>query len=60
LASSAIANDEIDFGVLVETNKTKFPAQFQWQNFQAGLYAIGIEPPQTTFSARPLRRNGAN
>jgi len=30
--------------VLVETSKAEFPVQFEWQNFQAGQYAIGIEP----------------
>ena len=30
--------------MLVETNKQEFPCHFERQNFQAGLYIIGIEP----------------
>jgi hypothetical protein len=31
-------------GLLVEVNRDEFPCQFQWQNYQQGLYAMGIEP----------------
>lgn len=40
----ALVNDAIGLGLLVETNKAEFPCQYQWQNFQAGQYAMGIEP----------------
>ena len=29
---------------MVETRKAQFPCQYEWQNLQAGQYAIGIEP----------------
>ena len=41
---SALVNNRIGLGFSVETNKSEFPAQFEWQNFQSGLYALGIEP----------------
>lgn len=31
-------------GFVVETRQAEFPCQFQWQNFQEGLYALAIEP----------------
>lgn len=40
----AVVNDALAFGFLVETNKSEFPCQYEWQNFQEGQYAIGIEP----------------
>jgi hypothetical protein len=41
---SALVNNRIGLGFSIETNKSEFPAQFEWQNFQSGLYALGIEP----------------
>jgi hypothetical protein len=40
----AVVNDQIAFGILVETRKDQFPCAYQWQNFQAGHYVMGIEP----------------
>jgi len=40
----ALVNDRLGFGFAVETLKHQFPAMYQWQNFQAGHYALGIEP----------------
>lgn len=44
----AVVNDAFDdgrgIGFMVETNKSEFPCQYEWQNFQEGQYAIGIEP----------------
>jgi hypothetical protein len=40
----AVVNDAIGFGLEVVTRKNQFPCMFEWQNFQAGQYAIGIEP----------------
>ena len=40
----ALVNDRLGLGVEVETDKAAFPCMFQWQNFQAGQYALGIEP----------------
>ena len=41
---SALVNNRIGLGFSIETNKSEFPAQLEWQNFQSGLYALGIEP----------------
>ncbi|ESQ88343.1 hypothetical protein ABAC460_16925 [Asticcacaulis sp. AC460] len=40
----ALVNDAIGFGFAVETLKSQFPAMYEWQNLQAGHYALGIEP----------------
>jgi len=40
----ALVNDKLGLGFLVETRKTQFPCQYEWQNLQAGQYAFGIEP----------------
>jgi hypothetical protein len=29
---------------MVETRKDQFPCQYEWQNLQAGQYAVGLEP----------------
>lgn len=40
----ALVNDSLGIGLLVETRKDQFPAQYEWQALQAGQYALGIEP----------------
>jgi hypothetical protein len=40
----ALVNEALGFGFEVETFKGQFPAMYQWQNFHAGHYAMGIEP----------------
>lgn len=40
----AVVNDRIGFGVEVETRKEQLPCVYQWQHFQSGNYAMGIEP----------------
>lgn len=40
----ALVNDWLGFGFEVTTRKSQFPCQFEWQNLQAGQYALGIEP----------------
>lgn len=52
----AVVNDAIGFGVLVETDKSQFPAQFQWQNLQAGQYALGIEPSTNHVLGKPFAK----
>lgn len=42
--SVALVNDRLSLGLEVTTRKDQFPCQYQWQNFQAGQYAVGIEP----------------
>jgi len=43
-------------GLLVEVNKKEFPCQFEWQNFQQGLYAVGIEPATNHVLGKPFAK----
>lgn len=40
----AVVNDRLGFGLQVATRKDQLPCLYEWQNFQAGAYALGIEP----------------
>ncbi len=40
----AVVNDRLGLGLEVVTRKDELPCLYQWQNFQAGQYAMGIEP----------------
>jgi len=40
----ALVNDRLGLGLMLVTRKDQFPCQYQWQNLQAGQYALGIEP----------------
>jgi hypothetical protein len=40
----ALVNDALGIGFEVTTRKEQFPCMFEWQNLQAGQYALGIEP----------------
>lgn len=40
----ALANDRLQLGLQVTTRKDQLPCLYQWQHFQAGAYALGIEP----------------
>jgi hypothetical protein len=44
LVPVAVANDRIGLGFEIVTRKDQLPCMYQWQNFQAGHYAMGIEP----------------
>jgi hypothetical protein len=44
LVPVAVLNDVLGHGVLLETRQAELPVALQWQCFQAGLYAMGIEP----------------
>lgn len=43
-SSVAVVNDRLAIGFQVTTLKEQFPCMFEWQNFQAAQYALGIEP----------------
>ena len=43
-SSVALVNDKIALGFEVAIRKEQFPCMFEWQNLQAGQYAVGIEP----------------
>ncbi|MDX7951091.1 aldose 1-epimerase family protein [Lichenihabitans sp. Uapishka_5] len=40
----ALVNDALGLGLMVDSRKDQLPCFYQWQNFQAGAYALGIEP----------------
>jgi hypothetical protein len=40
----ALVNDRLGLGFEVVTRKDQLPCAYQWQNFQSGQYAMGIEP----------------
>lgn len=40
----ALVNDRLGLGFMVVTQKDQFPCQYEWQNLQAGQYALGLEP----------------
>lgn len=42
--SVAVVNDALELGFEVITRKDQFPCMYEWQNLQAGQYALGIEP----------------
>ena len=42
--SVALVNDRLGLGFEVVTRKEQFPCLYEWQNLQAGQYALGIEP----------------
>ena len=50
----ALVNDRLDLGFMVTTRKDQFPCMYEWQNLQAGQYALGIEP-----SSNHVLGNGA-
>ena len=39
-----LVNEQVGLAFEVITRKDQFPCQYEWQNFQAGQYALGIEP----------------
>jgi hypothetical protein len=57
----AVVNDGFDegrgLGLLVETSRAEFPAQYEWQNFQEGQYAIGIEPSTNHVFGKPFAKD---
>lgn len=50
----ALVNDRLGLGFMVTTRKDQFPCMYEWQNLQAGQYAVGIEP-----SSNHVLGNGA-
>jgi hypothetical protein len=41
---AAIVNDRLNLGLEIVTRKDQLPCLYQWQSFQAGQYALGVEP----------------
>jgi hypothetical protein len=42
--SAAVMNDRLGLGFEVETRKAELPCFYEWQNFRAGSYGLGLEP----------------
>jgi hypothetical protein len=40
----ALINDRLALGIEITTRKDQLPCLYEWQHFQAGAYAFGIEP----------------
>ncbi|MBL0372785.1 aldose 1-epimerase family protein [Rhizobium sp. KVB221] len=40
----ALVNEDLGIGFEVITRKDQFPCMYEWQNLQAGQYALGLEP----------------
>ena len=57
---SALVNDALGLGFMVETSEGELPCIYQWQNFQAGQYTIGIEPATNHMLGKPFARSAAN
>ncbi|HTM81544.1 aldose 1-epimerase family protein [Asticcacaulis sp.] len=52
----ALVNDKLGFGIEIVTRKSQFPAMYEWQNLQAGHYALGIEPSTNHVFGKPFAR----
>ncbi len=52
----ALINENIGFGFEVEVLKERFPAMYEWQNLQAGHYALGIEPSSNHVFGKPFAK----
>ena len=44
LTAAAVVNDRLGLGFEVVSRKAELPCFYQWQNMQAGNYALGLEP----------------
>ena len=42
--AAAVVNDKIGLGLQIVTRKDELPCLYEWQSFQAGQYALAIEP----------------
>ena len=51
---SAVINPRINLAFSVNVAASEFPAQFEWQNFHAGHYAIGLEPSTHHVLGKPF------
>ena len=59
LCSVALVNDRLGIGFEVTTRKDQFPCMYEWQDLQAGHYAVGIEPStHHVLGAAEARRRG--
>lgn len=54
--SVALVNDRIGLGFEVATRKDQLPCLYEWQDFQSGHYALGIEPSTHHVHGEPFAR----
>ena len=52
----ALVNDRLGLGFEVTTRKDQLPCLYQWQDFQSGHYALGIEPSTHHVLGEPSAR----
>ena len=55
-APYAVVNDTLGFGLAVEVVKAQLPTFTEWQHFQAGQYALGLEPGTHHLPGRAFAR----
>jgi hypothetical protein len=57
----ALVNSAFDggrgIGLLIEVDQRELPCMFQWQNYQEGQYAMGIEPSTNHVLGKPFARD---
>jgi len=51
-----LVNDALEIAFEVVNRKDQFPCNYQWQNFHAGQYAIGMEPSTNHVQGRGFAR----
>lgn len=54
-----LVNDALEIAFEVVNRKDQFPCNYQWQNFHAGQYAIGMEPSTNHVQGRGFARERA-
>ena len=54
--SVMLVNDGLEIAFEVVNRKDQFPCNYQWQNFHAGQYAIGMEPSTNHVQGRDFAR----
>jgi hypothetical protein len=52
----ALLNDRLQLGFELTTRKDQLPCFYQWQDFQSGHYALGIEPSTHHVLGEPFAR----
>ena len=53
---TAVINPKLNLGFAVNVSAKEFPAQFEWQNYREGNYAIGIEPSTNHVLGEPFAK----
>lgn len=57
--SVALLNNALELGFELNVDQAQFPCMYEWQNFQAGQYALGLEPStHHVLGAKAARERG--